>query len=257
MCDSCGCGQPGDASFSSSNHHHDHDHDHAHDHNHDASDHEHLPDGRVIKVQKDILGENNRIAERNRGYLDALESCCYNIVGSPGSGKTTLLEETCRQLHKDQEIYVIEGDQQSSLDADKIRATGVKALQINTEYGCHLDAAMIQKALKELEIKQQSIVFIENVGNLVCPAMFDLGESCRIVIYSVTEGNDKPLKYPYMFRSADVAIITKTDLIPYVDFNLEQARTDILKTNPGIKILEVSVKDGSGMKDWYDYLTNQ
>lgn len=250
MCDSCGCGQPGHDPIAP------HSHDHTHD-GHHASDHEHLPDGRVIRVQKDILGENNRMAERNRGYLDALETRCYNVVGSPGSGKTTLLEKTCRELHKDQIIYVIEGDQQSSLDADKIRETGVEALQINTEYGCHLDAAMISKALKELQIKQQSVIFIENVGNLVCPAMFDLGETCRIVIYSVTEGNDKPLKYPYMFRSADMAIITKTDLIPYVDFNLEQARKDILQTNPGIRIMEVSVKNDEGMKDWYEFLNQQ
>lgn len=177
-----------------------------------------------------------------------------NIVGSPGSGKTTLLERTCIDLGQKHTLYVIEGDQQSSLDADRIRKTGIKAVQINTEYGCHLDAAMVNRALKELAVEEGSLTFIENVGNLVCPALFDLGENLRMVVYSVTEGNDKPLKYPYMFRSAQLTVITKTDLIPYIDFDLQQAREDILKTNPGIRILEVSVKTGDGLQSWYDFL---
>jgi len=245
MCESCGCGE-----IPERHNHHSHDQ----DHDHDPSDHEHLPDGRVIKVQKDILGENNLVAERNRGFLEAKEAVCFNIVGSPGSGKTTLLERTCNELGKNQTFYVIEGDQESSIDAERIKATGVQAIQINTEYGCHLDAAMVNKALKELEVKEKSITFIENVGNLVCPAMFDLGESKRAVVYSVTEGNDKPFKYPYMFRSADVAVITKTDLIPYVDFDFEKAKEDIRKTNPGIEIIILSVKTGEGMEEWYDYV---
>ncbi|TSA25826.1 MAG: hydrogenase accessory protein HypB [Bacteroidetes bacterium] len=236
MCDSCGCGEMPD-----------HDHDHGHDH-------EHLPDGRIIKVQKDILGENNLIAERNRGFLEARHAACLNVVGSPGSGKTTLLEKTCRDLGKEHTFYVIEGDQQSSLDAERIRSAGVKAIQINTEYGCHLDAGMVNKALKELEIQDQSLTFIENVGNLVCPALFNLGENRRVVVYSVTEGNDKPLKYPYMFRSAHLAVITKTDLIPYVDFDLEQARADIRKTHPGITVIELSVKSGEGLEAWFTWL---
>jgi len=249
MCESCGCGEiPERNNRNDRNDRHDH---------HDPSDHEHLPDGRVIKVQKDILGENKLIAERNRGFLEAKDAVCYNIVGSPGSGKTTLLERTCVDLGMKRTFYVIEGDQESSLDAERIKATGVKAIQINTEYGCHLDAAMVNKALKELDVEEKSITFIENIGNLVCPAMFDLGETKRAVIYSVTEGNDKPLKYPYMFRSAQLAVITKTDLIPYVDFDLEQAKEDIRKTNPGIEIITLSVKSEEGLEGWYNYVRRE
>ncbi|MFH1161212.1 MAG: hydrogenase nickel incorporation protein HypB [bacterium] len=245
MCETCGCGEPADV------HDHTHDHDTSHYHHH-----LHHPDGRIVKIQRDILGENNLVAQRNRGFLEAKGAVCLNIVGSPGSGKTTLLERTCRELGKEQFFYVIEGDQQSSLDAERIEATGVKAIQINTGTGCHLDAAMVNKALKELEIREHSITFIENVGNLVCPALFDLGENRRVVIYSVTEGNDKPLKYPYMFRSAHLAVITKTDLIPYVDFNLEKAREDMKRTHPGIEIIELSVKTGKGLQEFYHWLRN-
>ncbi|MBC8456549.1 MAG: hydrogenase nickel incorporation protein HypB [Bacteroidales bacterium] len=254
MCETCGCGEIPERNNRNNRYdrydHHDH-------HGYHDHDHEHLPDGRVIRIQKDILGENNLVAERNRGFLEAKRAICFNIVGSPGSGKTTLLERTCRDLGKEQTFYVIEGDQQSSLDAERIKTTGVKAIQINTEYGCHLDAAMVNKALKELEVKEKGIIFIENVGNLVCPAMFDLGETKRIVIYSVTEGNDKPLKYPYMFRSAHLAVITKTDLIPYVDFDLDRARVDIRKTHPGIEVIELSVKSGEGLENWYDWLKEE
>lgn len=253
MCESCGCGEVPNSDELTHRHdnedHHDFDPHDPHDHNH-----EHLPDGRVIKVQKDILGENKRIAERNRGFLEARDTVCFNIVGSPGSGKTSLLEQTCKDLGSKHSLYVIEGDQYSSIDADRIGATGVKAIQINTGYGCHLDATMVNKAMKVLDVRDKSVIFIENVGNLVCPALFDLGESMRVIIYSVTEGNDKPLKYPYMFRSADLAVISKTDLIPFVDFNLDQAREDILKTNPGIKVIELSVKSGEGMDTWYEWI---
>lgn len=251
MCETCGCGDVTGQNLlhDPDPHHHHHSH-----HSHESHDHEHLPDGRVIRIQKDILGENNKQAEWNRGFLEAKNSRCLNMVGSPGSGKTTLLERTCTDLGKKRVLYVIEGDQQSSLDAERIRKTGTQAVQINTEYGCHLDAAMVSRALKELAIEEGSMTFVENVGNLVCPALFDLGENLRVIVYSVTEGNDKPLKYPYMFRSAQLAVITKTDLIPYVDFDLEQAREDIRKTNPEIQILEISVKSGEGLKDWYDVL---
>jgi hydrogenase nickel incorporation protein HypB len=250
MCETCGCGEP--AQLQSHPHTHDHD---PSEHHHDPGDHEHLPDGRVIRIQTDILSENNRIAERNRGYLEAKKAICLNVVGSPGSGKTTLLELTCRTLGGDLTLYVIEGDQQSSLDADRIKATGVEAVQINTGYGCHLDATMVNQALKDLKIREKSITFVENVGNLVCPALFDLGENKRVVIYSVTEGNDKPLKYPYMFRSAHLAIITKTDLIPYVDFNLQQAREDIRLIHPDIEVIALSVKTGEGVEEWYEWLS--
>lgn len=250
MCDTCGCGEPVPVQ---PNHHEPHAHDHPHPHDpHAAHDHEHLPDGRVIRIQKDILGENNLIAQRNRGFLEAKHAVCLNVVGSPGSGKTSLLERICRDMGGEFTLYVIEGDQQSSLDAERIRATGVHSVQINTGTGCHLDAAMVYKAFRELDIREHSITFIENVGNLVCPALFDLGENSRVVIYSVTEGNDKPMKYPYMFRSAHLVVITKTDLMPYVDFDLEQARKDICKTNPGVEIIAVSVKTGDGLPEFYN-----
>lgn len=248
MCESCGCGES-DAPLHTP-HHHTHEEDHKH------ADHEHLPDGRIVTIRKGILGENNRMAERNRGFLEAKQSLCFNVVGSPGSGKTTLLERTCMELGSSRRFYVIEGDQQSSLDAERILKTGTRAIQINTEYGCHLDAHMVSRGLKELSVEANSHIFIENIGNLVCPALFDLGENRRIVVYSVTEGNDKPLKYPYMFRSAHLVVISKTDLIPYVDFDPEKARDDIRKTNPELKILELSVKTGEGIQAWYDWLTN-
>jgi hydrogenase nickel incorporation protein HypB len=205
----------------------------------------------------DILSENNRLAERNRGYFEGKQVLSLNMVSSPGSGKTTILEKTIHQLISAHKIFVIEGDQQTTRDADRIEKSGAPAIQINTGSGCHLDAKMIHQALKKLEIENQSILFIENVGNLVCPAMFDLGEQKRVVVISVTEGDDKPMKYPYMFQSSNLCIINKTDLLPYVDFSVEAAMKYARELNPDLEFILMSAKTGEGMTEWYDWLEKQ
>ncbi|HNW89389.1 MAG TPA: hydrogenase nickel incorporation protein HypB [Bacteroidales bacterium] len=241
-------------------HEHDHDeHSHSHEHSHEHSSHEREHDhghshGKEIKVEHDILDKNNLLAERNRGYFEAKNIHAINLVSSPGSGKTTLLEKTISDLKKDIAFCVIEGDQQTMNDADRINATGAPVIQINTASGCHLDAAMVSEAAKKLNIADHSMLFIENVGNLVCPAMFDLGESHRVVIISVTEGDDKPLKYPYMFHSSDICIINKTDLLPYVDFDVEKAKMYALQVNHHLQFFELSAKTGQGMDAWYAWL---
>jgi len=224
MCTTCGCGEnaevtilrpqktdsiPENISMAHHNHdHHNHDHHEHHHHNHDE---------KILHVEQDILQNNNLLAERNRGYFEAKNILAINLVSSPGSGKTSLLEATLKHNSEGTSYYVIEGDQQTMNDANRIDATGVPVVQINTGQGCHLDSDMINRAVKELNPGNNSILFIENVGNLVCPALFDLGESARVVIISVTEGDDKPIKYPDMFHSAQYCIINKIDLLPYVD----------------------------------------
>ncbi len=210
--------------------------------------------GRMLILEKDVLHENNMLAQRNRGYFDAKNILAINLVSSPGSGKTALLERTLTDLKGDPECFVIEGDQHTSRDADRIRATGTRAVQINTGKGCHLDARMVMNALRELRPTENSVLFIENIGNLVCPALFDLGESDRIVIMSVTEGDDKPLKYPDMFHSSNVCIINKIDLLPYVPFNLEIAVENAKKVNPKLKFFTLSCTSGEGLHDWYSWL---
>jgi hydrogenase nickel incorporation protein HypB len=200
------------------------------------------------------MSQNNLLAERNRGYFEAKGILVINLVSSPGSGKTSLLERTIMDLKKELSFYVIEGDQQTMNDANRIDQTGVPVVQINTGEGCHLDADMIHKAVKKLEPADHSVLMVENVGNLVCPALFDLGESKRVVIMSVTEGDDKPVKYPYMFRTSDLCIINKTDLLPYVDFDIEKAKGYAKQINPELEIIEISVKAGEGMREWYDWL---
>ena len=269
MCETCGCGEPEqthehehehDGYKHSHDHHHHHDdhHEHGHDlhgHHHHHHDHEHqYPGGKKIQVETDILQSNNLLAERNRGYFEAKKILALNLVSSPGSGKTTILEKTIGALGKDVPVFVIEGDQQSNLDAERISKTGAPAVQINTGKGCHLDAKMIRKVMDDHDIKENSILFIENVGNLVCPAMFDLGENFRILIMSVTEGEDKPLKYPHMYKSSNLCLINKTDLLPYVDFSVEKAKEYALRINPDIQFIEVSAKTGDGMSNWYDWL---
>jgi hydrogenase nickel incorporation protein HypB len=218
----------------------------------------HTPSTRThIDVEQDVLQENNLLAERNRGYLDAKEILAINLVSSPGSGKTTLLERTLKDLKEEVTFAVIEGDQQTSHDADRIHATGTKVVQINTGKGCHLDAHMVMHAVQGMKLPMNSVLFIENVGNLVCPAMFDLGEKERVVVISVTEGDDKPIKYPDMFHTSSLCIINKIDLLPYVSFDVEKAKEYARQVNPKLEIIEVSCTTGEGMNLWYDWLKSR
>jgi hydrogenase nickel incorporation protein HypB len=238
---------------------HNHDHEHFHDHSHhghsNSHNHNHSHEISVIQLEKDILHKNQLTAERNRGFFEALNIFSINLVSSPGSGKTSLLERTITDLKSKITFSVIEGDQQTTNDADRIHKLNVPVIQINTGKGCHLDSEMISRAVKELKPKQDSIMMIENVGNLVCPAMFDLGESKRIVIISVTEGEDKPLKYPDMFYGSQVCIINKIDLLPYLKFDLEKLKEYARKVNPKLEFFEVSTTSGEGLEAWYKYLT--
>ena len=208
-----------------------------------------------IAVEQDILSENNRIAGQNRNIWNTTGCWAINLVSSPGSGKTTLLESTIKQLGKRDfhKIAVIEGDQHTDNDAGRIRNLGIPAIQINTHNGCHLDARMVSSAFDELAVKD-TLLFIENVGNLVCPAMFDLGENLRVVLLSVTEGDDMPLKYPYMFGGADICIINKIDLLPYVDSDVARLKDNALKINPQLSFFEISATRGMGMDEWCEYL---
>ena len=232
------------------NGHHSHDHTHG-ENGHHSHDHTHQ---KVIDLNLDILSGNNIIAGMNRRFFEGRKVLCLNMVSSPGSGKTTILEKTITHLSGTGKIYVIEGDQQTLLDAERIEKAGAPAIQINTGAGCHLDARMVEGALKKLEVEANSILFIENVGNLVCPAMFDLGEHKRVVVISVTEGEDKPLKYPYMFQTSHLCIINKSDLIPYVDFRTEEVIKHARSVNPDLDFLSVSAKTGEGMNLWYDWI---
>jgi len=207
-----------------------------------------------VILEQDVLHKNNLLAERNRGFFEGKNIRAINLVSSPGSGKTTLLERTLTDLKGELPFYIVEGDQQTMNDAERISATGAPVVQVNTGSGCHLDASMVNRALKELDIKDDSILVIENVGNLVCPSMFDLGESTRVVVISVTEGDDKPIKYPDMFRTSDICIINKTDLLPYVDFDVEKAKEYALRVNHHLKFFAVSAKSGQGMDAWYAWL---
>ena len=232
---------------------HTHEHHHEHDHHHHEH-HHHSHDVNIVELEKDILHQNQLGAERNRGFFEALNIFAMNLVSSPGSGKTSLLEKTIADLKNEVEFSVIEGDQQTTNDAERIHALNVPVLQINTGKGCHLDSEMIAKSLKELKPKQNSILMIENVGNLVCPAMFDLGENQRVVIISTTEGEDKPLKYPDMFFTSNICIINKIDLLPYLKFDVEKLKENAKKVNPKITFFEVSAISGEGMEAWYGYL---
>ena len=259
MCETCGCGESGEFKIHGShNHHHDHeshhDHEHHHDHHHEH-DHEHSHQ-KVINLNMDILSENSKLAQLNRRFFEGRKVLCLNLVSSPGSGKTTILEKTIKALIPTRKIAVIEGDQQTLLDADRIEKAGAPAIQINTGSGCHLDARMVELAIQKLEIEFGSILFIENVGNLVCPALFDLGEMKRVVVISVTEGEDKPLKYPYMFQSSHLCLINKSDLLPYVDFDTQKAIGYARSINPKLEFIVLSAKSGEGMDLWYEWLGN-
>ncbi len=235
-------------------HEHNHDHDHDHNHSHDHQHHHDHQNAREINLEREILHKNDLLAERNKGYFDAKNIFAINLVSSPGSGKTSLLERTIADLKNEISFAVIEGDQQTTNDADRIAALEVPVIQINTGKGCHLDSEMIAKAVKELSPKDGSLMMIENVGNLVCPAMFDLGENLRIVIISITEGEDKPIKYPDMFYGSQVCIINKIDLLPYLKFDLEKLKDYAKKVNPNLEFFEVSAYTGQGMDSWYSFL---
>lgn len=252
MCATCGCDANGSVSIHEV-HGHPHEHDHGHSHEHDHH-HDHSHSKKVVDVEQDVLYQNNLLAQRNRGYFEAKNILALNLVSSPGSGKTTLLEKTLKDVKEDLSCYVIEGDQQTSNDADRIHATGTPVVQINTGKGCHLDAHMILHALQHMKPKENTVMFIENVGNLVCPAMFDLGETARVVIASVTEGDDKPLKYPDMFHSSQLCIINKTDLLPYVPFSVDAFKENAKKVNPHLEFIELGAYKGEGLHEWYSWL---
>ena len=243
-------------------HAHDHaqgpDHDHAHEHHHGAGPaHSHAPGltaAQRVRIERDILGANDEIAARNRRRFEDAGIFALNLVSSPGAGKTTLLVETIRALGSALPLAVIEGDQQTSFDADRIRATGCRAVQVNTGKGCHLDAAQIERALAQLAPGDESVLFIENVGNLVCPSAFDLGEAHKVVVLSVTEGEDKPLKYPDMFAASTLLLLNKVDLLPHVSFDVKRAIEYARRVRPGIEVLQVSATTGAGMAAWLGWL---
>ncbi len=245
MCTTCGCDDD--------HHHDDHPHDHgdAHYHHHGEGE---TPGVKRIAVETDILARNNRLASGNRSLFARHGIFVLNLVSSPGSGKTTILERTLRDLGGKFRSAVIEGDQQTDNDALRIAATGVPVKQVNTGAGCHLDAHMICHAVEGFDLAGLDLLFIENVGNLVCPASFDLGEHHKVAVLSVTEGEDKPLKYPQMFRAAAVMLLNKTDLLPHVDFDVAACREMARRVNPAITIFEVSGRTGEGMAAWYDWL---
>ena len=265
-------------------HHHHHDHAHSHDgvehthahahvhaHEHDGGHHSHqhthdygaglagvhvpgLSQERIVKIEQDILSKNDGYARDNRAAFARKGVFALNFVSSPGSGKTTLLVRTINDLKGRLPIVVIEGDQQTSNDAERIRATGAPALQVNTGKGCHLDAHMVGHALEELPLPEGGLLFIENVGNLVCPAAFDLGEAHKVVVLSVTEGEDKPLKYPDMFAAADLMLLNKADLLPHLDFDVGACLANALKVNPRLQTLVVSARSGEGLASFYGWI---
>jgi hydrogenase nickel incorporation protein HypB len=231
-------------------HEHSHDGDYPHDHPHDHKGEQTTS----ITLEQDILAKNQLFAERNRGWLAGRSIFALNLMSSPGAGKTTLLERTIRDLGETVPLAVIEGDQATLNDAERIRATGARVVQINTGTGCHLDAEMASRALTQLDPPMRSIVVIENVGNLVCPALFDLGEGAKVLILSVTEGEDKPIKYPHMFRACELLLLNKIDLLPYLRFDVEMCIGLARRVNPGIEILQVSAQSGEGMEAWYEWV---
>ncbi|MEW6152052.1 MAG: hydrogenase nickel incorporation protein HypB [Bradyrhizobium sp.] len=293
MCTVCGCSD-GKASIEHAHdHHHGHEHDHGHNHDHGHGGHHHhnghgrghdhvhhhhhdqprdgvglldcganpagqeiagMSSERIIQVERDILGKNDRLAAENRARFRADEVLVFNLVSSPGAGKTSLLVRAVSELKESFPIGVIEGDQQTSNDAERIRATGVPAIQVNTGKGCHLDAAMVGQAYDRLPWLNGGILFIENVGNLVCPAAFDLGEACKIVVFSTTEGEDKPLKYPDMFAAASLMLINKIDLAPVLDFDLAKTVEYARRVNPGIEVMTVSARTGEGFATFYAWI---
>ncbi|MGE2713535.1 hydrogenase nickel incorporation protein HypB [Mycolicibacterium litorale] len=255
MCATCGCGETTGADgavITLAGHPHPHDHPHHHDHPHPHDhDHDHLE---TVTLEQKVLHKNDLIAEQNRRRLAGLGVVALNVTSSPGAGKTTLLERTIRDLGPARAVTVIEGDQETVFDAERIRAAGARAVQVNTGAGCHLDADMVRRALDALDPGPGSLLFIENVGNLVCPALFDLGEHSKVVVVSVTEGADKPRKYPHMFAAAGLVLLNKTDLLPYVDFDVDEFAAHTRAVNPDVVMLPVSATRGDGLDAWYAWL---
>ncbi len=272
MCTTCGCGEGEtriegvDQHSHPHGHSHDHPHDHSHEHSHEHNHDHHYGQGparshapgmsqsRMVQIEQDILGKNNEYANNNRSLFTDKGILTLNLVSSPGSGKTSLLVKTLTDLKDELPLYVIEGDQETSHDADRIRETDIPAIQINTGKGCHLDAHQVGHAVEHLKPVDSSVLMIENVGNLVCPAAFDLGEAHKVAILSITEGEDKPIKYPDMFHAADLLLLNKIDLLPYLDFDIEQCIEYARRVNPGIQILQVSAKSGEGLENWYQWI---
>ena len=269
MCETCGCGNTGsnNPDYPQNDNNHDHNHAYTHDHDDYGPHTHHYPDKageglshkhsgkQVINLKVDVLARNNMTAAMNRRFFEGRKVLCLNMVSSPGSGKTTILEKTINNLSSSCKLYVIEGDQQTNLDADRIEKAGAPAIQINTGAGCHLDAQMIDSAVKKLNPETNSILFIENVGNLVCPSRYDLGEFRRILIISVTEGSDKPLKYPNMFETSHLCLINKSDLLPYVDFQTEEFIRNAKNINPRLELITVSAKTGEGIEKWEKWIS--
>jgi len=260
MCVTCGCSDGATATiFADDQHARAHALGLAHDHapvvREPANDESHAP--RTITLERAILAKNDALAERNRAWFAARRILALNLVSSPGSGKTTLLERTVAEIGGEIPFYVIEGDQATANDARRIRAAGATAIQVNTGTGCHLEADMIARALARLDPVERSVVVIENVGNLVCPALFDLGERCKVAILSVTEGADKPEKYPHMFAAANLMLLNKIDLLPYVDFDVESCRRAAERSHPGINTIPLSARTGQAMDRWYAWLRGE
>ncbi|MDC0835029.1 hydrogenase nickel incorporation protein HypB [Geitlerinema sp. CS-897] len=261
MCENCGCAvTPGtvkilDAERSSSHdreHHHHHHHHNGHHHHHSEGDRTH-----TLEIHEAILSKNDRLAERNRGFFTAKNLAVFNLLSSPGSGKTALLERTLTELGSRLSTAVIVGDLETDNDARRLRKSGAQVVQIVTENVCHLEANMVANAIAKLNLDGVKLLFIENVGNLVCPAAYDLGETRRIVLLSTTEGEDKPLKYPTMFKSADAVVVNKIDIAEVVGFDRDTALNNVRRVAPQAQILEVSARTGEGLEAWYDYLEHQ
>jgi len=211
-------------------------------------------DTRVVKLERDLTAKNDAIAKRNREWLATRKTSVVNLIGAPGAGKTALLEATIRKVGSELDLAVLEGDQATDRDAERIRRAGCKVMQINTGTGCHLDASMVAAGLEELAPAPSSVVFVENVGNLVCPALFDLGERAKVVVMSVTEGDDKPLKYPHVFRAADLFVMTKIDLATHVDFDIDRCIRNARIVHPELEVIRVSARDGDGMESWAGWI---
>ena len=286
MCGTCGCSEgskatvvdpetgehthiDADGRVFTHRHEHEHGHGQGHGHGHEHGDERGLSEAReggatirhglgtTVELERRVLEKNDQLAERNRAWFAGREILALNLVSSPGAGKTALLERTILDRRGGAPMYVIEGDQQTMHDAERIRATGVPSVQINTGTGCHLEADMVMQGVRALKPSPKSVLMIENVGNLVCPALFDLGETAKVAILSVTEGEDKPVKYPHMFRASKLMILNKVDLLPYVDFDVDACLAYAYQVNPDIEVLQMSVRSGEGLAGWYDWLDRE